>query len=137
MLGPTLTKILIILHLIRKQKELEKADRIFSEENTLKIINDCRNKEGIVKEESKERKEYSEALFDLTSLQRESNSRFGFTASTTLKIAQSLYQPISGEGYITYPRTDSRRLPDGYDEEVTKLLNSFNDSSYKSSPRIF
>ena len=112
-------------------KRVRKADRVFSEENALKIINDCRNKEGIVKEESKERKEYSEALFDLTSLQRESNSRFGFTASTTLKIAQSLYQPISGEGYITYPRTDSRRLPDGYDEEVTKLLNSFNDSSYK------
>ena len=48
-------------------KRVRKADRVFSEENALKIINDCRNKEGIVKEESKERKEYSEALFDLTS----------------------------------------------------------------------
>ena len=50
----------------------------------------------------------------------------------TLKIAQSLYQPLSGEGYITYPRTDSRRLPDDYIQEIGKLLNNLGETKYKN-----
>ena len=83
-----------------------------------------------INEEKKERKEYSEALFDLTSLQREANSRFGFRAQQTLQITQGLYQPRSGEGYITYPRTDSRRLPDDYPSQVIETLGKFKNSKY-------
>ena len=116
--------------LSNEEKRTRKQDRIFNKNEADVILNHCQGKNAIVKDSSKVRKEYSDPLFDLTTLQRESNSRFGFTASTTLKIAQSLYQPISGEGFITYPRTDSRRLPDNYDVEVNKLLNSINDMRY-------
>ena len=50
-------------------------------------------------------------LFDLTSLQREANGRFGFSAKTTLSIAQALYEKHK---VLTYPRTDSRALPEDY-----------------------
>ncbi len=50
-------------------------------------------------------------LYDLTSLQREANWRFGFSARTTLSIAQALYEKHK---VLTYPRTDSRALPEDY-----------------------
>jgi DNA topoisomerase-3 len=50
-------------------------------------------------------------LFDLTSLQREANGRFGVSAKTTLALAQSLYERHKA---LTYPRTDSRHLPEDY-----------------------
>ena len=50
-------------------------------------------------------------LFDLTSLQREANGRFGFSAKTTLALAQSLYERHKA---LTYPRTDARHLPEDY-----------------------
>ena len=50
-------------------------------------------------------------LFDLTSLQREANGKFGFSAKTTLALAQSLYERHKA---LTYPRTDSRALPEDY-----------------------
>src|SRR6266550_667216 len=65
-------------------------------------------KDGVV--ESVERKEQSERaplLYDLTSLQRDANGRFGFSAQRTLRAAQSLYE---GKKAITYPRTSSRYL---------------------------
>jgi DNA topoisomerase-3 len=66
------------------------------------------NKDGVV--ESVERKEQSERaplLYDLTSLQRDANRRFGFSARRTLQAAQSLYEDKKA---ITYPRTSSRWL---------------------------
>jgi DNA topoisomerase-3 len=50
-------------------------------------------------------------LYDLTTLQREANSRFGFSAKTTLSIAQALYEKHK---VLTYPRTDSAPLPEDY-----------------------
>ena len=115
-----------------EEKRVRKSDRIFDIDKAEKIVSSCLNKKGVISEKSKENRQYSPALFDLTSLQREANSRFGFTASNTLKIAQSLYQPLSGEGYITYPRTDSRRLPDDYIQEIGKLLNNLGETKYKN-----
>jgi DNA topoisomerase III len=72
------------------------------------IVAKVTGKEGIV--ESVERKEQSERaplLYDLTSLQRDANRRFGFSARRTLQAAQSLYE---GKKAITYPRTNSRFL---------------------------
>jgi DNA topoisomerase III len=73
-----------------------------------RIVATVTGKEGIV--ESVERKEQSERaplLYDLTSLQRDANRRFGFSARRTLQAAQSLYE---GKKAITYPRTSSRYL---------------------------
>jgi DNA topoisomerase-3 len=53
----------------------------------------------------------SPGLFDLTTLQREANARFGFSAKTTLSLAQALYEKHK---VLTYPRTDSRCLPEDY-----------------------
>jgi DNA topoisomerase-3 len=72
------------------------------------IVEKVRGKDGVV--ESVERKEQSERaplLYDLTSLQRDANRRFGFSARRTLQAAQSLYE---GKKAITYPRTSSRFL---------------------------
>ena len=113
-----------------EDKRIKKSDRIFDLEIAKSIVSLCKNKRGNITENKKERKEYSEALFDLTSLQREANSRFGFRAQQTLQITQGLYQPRSGEGYITYPRTDSRRLPDDYPHQVLEILNKFKASKY-------
>src|SRR5215475_5625880 len=74
---------------------------------------------GIVTEESKPTTQLSPLLYDLTSLQREANSRFGFSASNTLKIAQALYERHK---VLTYPRTDSRALPEDYEGTVKKTL---------------
>ena len=115
-----------------EEKRVRKNDRIFDPEVVNLIISSCKNQESEIIEEKKEKKEYSEALFDLTSLQREANSRFGFRAQQTLQITQGLYQPRSGEGYITYPRTDSRRLPDDYPEQVIQTLNNFKDGKYST-----
>ena len=113
-----------------EEKRTKKNDRIFNIDKAEEVISLCKDQFGEISETSKERKEYSSALYDLTTLQREANSRFGFTANSTLKIAQSLYQPISGEGYITYPRTDSRRLPSDHVEEVRTLLNVFQETKH-------
>src|SRR5213080_2285603 len=72
------------------------------------IVAKVSGKDGTV--ESVERKEQSERaplLYDLTSLQRDANRRFGFSARRTLQAAQSLYE---GKKAITYPRTSSRYL---------------------------
>jgi DNA topoisomerase III len=72
------------------------------------IVAKVKGKDGTV--ESVERKEQSERaplLYDLTSLQRDANRRFGFSARRTLQAAQSLYE---GKKAITYPRTSSRFL---------------------------
>ncbi len=70
-----------------------------------------RGQRATVTEESKPTTQASPLLFDLTSLQREANGRFGFSAKTTLSIAQSLYERHKA---LTYPRTDSRSLPEDY-----------------------
>ncbi len=58
-------------------------------------------------------------LFDLTSLQRDANRRFGFSAKNTLGIAQALYEKHK---VLTYPRTDSRHLPEDYLANVRGVM---------------
>jgi len=60
-------------------------------------------------------------LFDLTSLQRTANRRYGLSASRTLEAAQALYERHK---ILTYPRTDSRHLPDDLAGELPKLFSS-------------
>jgi len=89
----------------------QRADRIWNERDALAIAQAARGKPASVTEESKPTTQASPQLFDLTSLQREANSRFGFSAKTTLALAQSLYERHKA---LTYPRTDSRALPEDY-----------------------
>ena len=71
----------------------------------------CEGKPGIATEEAKPTTQISPLLFDLTSLQREANGRFGFSARATLSLAQALYEKHK---VLTYPRTDARALPEDY-----------------------
>jgi len=88
-----------------------RADRVWSAAQAQAIADAVRGKSATVTEESKPITQASPLLFDLTSLQREANGKFGFSAKTTLSIAQSLYERHKA---LTYPRTDSRALPEDY-----------------------
>ncbi len=89
----------------------KRADRIWVQPDANAIADAVRGKTGTVTEESKPSSQSSPLLYDLTSLQREANSRFGFSAKTTLSLAQALYEKHK---VLTYPRTDSRALPEDY-----------------------
>lgn len=88
-----------------------KADRLWILRDAEAIADAVRGQTATVTEESKPTTQASPMLFDLTSLQREANGRFGFSAKATLSIAQSLYERHKA---LTYPRTDSRALPEDY-----------------------
>ena len=89
----------------------KKADRLWSFAQAEAIAIAVRHKAATVTEDSKPTTQASPLLFDLTSLQREANGKFGFSAKTTLSLAQSLYEKHKA---LTYPRTDSRYLPEDY-----------------------
>ena len=89
----------------------KKADRLWSFADAEAIAIAVRHKAATVTEDSKPTTQASPLLFDLTSLQREANGKFGFSAKTTLSLAQSLYEKHKA---LTYPRTDSRHLPEDY-----------------------
>ena len=79
-----------------------------AEDLAAEIVEACRDKQGeITKLETKEERERSQLLYDLTSLQRHANTLYGFSARRTLAAAQKLYEQHKA---ITYPRTNSRWL---------------------------
>ncbi len=88
----------------------------------------CQGRRGAVEEESKPATQLSPLLYDLTSLQRDANGRFGFSARTTLSLAQALYEKHKA---LTYPRTDSRALPEDYPDTVKATLKSLGEARYQ------
>jgi len=100
--------------------------RLWSEAEAKSIVAACRDKPGTVTEESKPSTQQSPALFDLTTLQREATSRFGFSAKNTLGLAQALYEKHK---VLTYPRTDARALPEDYLDTVKQTMDMLADSS--------
>ena len=106
----------------------KKADRVWSQAEAQVIADAVRGQQATVTEESKPTSQASPALFDLTSLQREANGKFGFSAKTTLSIAQSLYERHKA---LTYPRTDSRNLPEDYVAVVKDTMGMLADSGMK------
>ena len=88
-----------------------RADRVWDKSAAEAIAKAVLGQPGKVTEESKPSTSASPLLYDLTSLQREANGRFGFSAKTTLSLAQALYEKHK---VLTYPRTDSRALPEDY-----------------------
>lgn len=104
-----------------------KPERFWTRDRAEELRTKCLGKPGIVSEESKPSTQLSPLLYDLTSLQREANSRFGFSASNTLKLAQTLYERHK---VLTYPRTDSRALPEDYLGSVRNTLTMLGGTSY-------
>ncbi|MBQ0929218.1 DNA topoisomerase III [Ideonella alba] len=131
-----------------------RQDRLWTLAEAQAIVADVTGQSGTVTEESKPSSQSSPLLYDLTTLQREANSRFGFSAKTTLSIAQALYEKHK---VLTYPRTDSRALPEDYlgvvkqtfemlaDEELPGPLRSLsqharkglNEGYVKPTKRVF
>ena len=104
----------------KEDDEHARADRLWEEKRAEAIRAATLGKPGIVSEETKPENRLSPLLFDLTSLQREANARFGFSAKTTLSLAQALYEKHKA---LTYPRTDSRCLPEDYLPTVKETLS--------------
>jgi len=99
-----------------------KDDRIFDEGRASQIIAELQGQTGTARETRKASRETAPPLFDLTSLQREGNRRFGWSARRTLNAAQRLYE---GHKLLTYPRTSSRALPEDYRQHVDEILRTF------------
>ncbi|HEX3890621.1 MAG TPA: DNA topoisomerase, partial [Verrucomicrobiae bacterium] len=109
--------------------EHRQAIRIWNKEIADAIKVKCLGKPGIVTEESKPTTSMSPQLYDLTTLQREANGRFGFSAKNTLGLAQALYEKHK---VLTYPRTDSRALPEDYLETVKTTLGMLAETNYRT-----
>jgi DNA topoisomerase-3 len=105
-----------------------RADRIWNERDANAVADAVLGKTGTVTEEAKPSNSTCPGLYDLTTLQREANSRFGYSAKTTLSIAQALYEKHK---VLTYPRTDSRHLPEDY---LATVKNTFEMISNEDLP---
>ena len=112
----------------KEKKDSEhKAERLWDQKKAETIRVKCQDKAGIVTEESKPATEVCPLLYDLTSLQRDANGRFGFSAKSTLGLAQALYEKHKA---LTYPRTDARALPEDYIDTVKDALSSLESTRY-------
>ena len=112
----------------KKQDDGEKkAERLWEAARAEAIRAACEGKPGTVTEETKPSTQMSPLLFDHTSLQREANGRFGFSAKNTLGLAQALYEKHK---VLTYPRTDARALPEDYVPTVKKTLEMLKEGAY-------
>jgi len=126
----------------KNSDEDARAERIWERARADEIKDRCLGKIGIATEDRKPTTQAPPLLYDLTSLQREANGR-GFSAKRTLQIAQQLYERFK---VITYPRTDSRYLPEDYLATVRSTLGKIENQHarkvlqnnwIKPSKRIF
>ena len=106
--------------------EHARAERIWTQSAADAVAAACEGRPGGVSEESKPTTQSAPLLFDLTSLQREVNGRFGLSAKNALAVAQSLYERHK---VLTYPRTDSRALPEDYIPTVKKTMEMLKESN--------
>lgn len=104
-----------------ESKPLSKAERIWDQATAEAIKARCEGKTGVVSEEKKAQTQIAPQLYDLTTLQREAP----FSAKGTLQIAQALYEKHK---VITYPRTDSRYLPEDYTGHVRETMRDIANS---------
>lgn len=100
-----------------------RAERIWDKTQADAICNRCVGKTGTVTEEKKPTRQIAPQLYDLTTLQREAP----FTAKNTLSLAQTLYERHK---MLTYPRTDSRYLPEDYIAKVVETTRALADSEH-------
>ena len=102
--------------------EHDRIDRLWEKTAAEAVFQACQgHPPAAVREEKKGATQIAPRLYDLTTLQREANNRFGLPARRTLQIAQALYERHK---MITYPRTDSRALPEDYMPTVRQTLEA-------------
>jgi DNA topoisomerase-3 len=102
--------------------EHDRIDRIWEKALAEAVLAACQGEPpATVTEEKKASTQAAPRLYDLTTLQREANNRYGLPARRTLQIAQALYERHK---MITYPRTDSRALPEDYIPTCRDTLNN-------------
>ena len=109
----------------KSEDEHAKAERLWDVTHAEALRKKCLGKHGDVTEEATPKTEACPLLYDLTSLQRDANGRFGFSARNTLALAQALYERHK---VLTYPRTDSRYLPEDMVGAVKDTLRALTDS---------
>jgi DNA topoisomerase-3 len=106
-----------------KEQPHGRAERLWNQASAERIRERCTGKTGTVTEETKPTKQIAPQLYDLTTLQREAP----FTAKNTLGLAQALYERHK---MLTYPRTDSRYLPEDYVGKVYETLRDLASSGH-------
>ena len=106
------------------------SSSVMDKEKREKAYEAVKGQTGLITEVvTKQKKSYSDALYDLTELQRDANVRFGLSAKQTLNIMQSLYEHHK---VLTYPRTDSRYLTDDIVETIPERLQAISVGPYKT-----
>jgi len=116
----------------KEADETRRPERIWTAEQANAIHDKVLGKTGTITEEKKPTTQAPPLLYDLTSLQREANARFSFSARRTLQIAQQLYERYK---VITYPRTDSRYLPEDYLGTANNILGRLTDPTLAPAAR--
>ncbi|QQY10430.1 MAG: DNA topoisomerase III [Candidatus Xiphinematobacter sp.] len=101
-----------------------RAERLWEKEKAEAVQARCQGGQGIAVEEKKVSSQSAPLLYDLTSLQKEANIRYSLSARRTLQIVQALYEHHKA---LTYPRTDSRYLPEDYLPAVRSVLGSIEE----------
>jgi DNA topoisomerase-3 len=121
----------------RKKTDADEEGRddwILEEKQAKEILERIQNQTGTAKEKRKPSREKAPAPFDLTTLQREAHRRFGYSARRTLDSAQRLYERYK---LITYPRTDSRCLPNDYEPKAGETISLLADTpDYAEAAKI-
>ena len=105
-------------------------ERLWNAETAAAIAARCQGQPARVKEQRKPVSMPAPLLFDLTSLQKEASNRFGFSASRTLQIAQECYEKHK---VLTYPRTDSKYLPNDYLRTVRNTVAAIGENMQEFS----
>jgi len=110
----------------RNGDEHDRIDRIWDQAVAEAVVAACQGQPlAGVSEEKKASSQIAPRLYDLTTLQREANGRYGFSAKRTLQIAQTLYERHK---MLTYPRTDARALPEDYLPVARQTLSNLGGS---------
>lgn len=110
----------------KDEDENRRAERIWDAEKAEAIRAKCEGRPGTIEEEKKPSTQAPPLLYDLTTLQREANQRYSMPARMTLQIAQALYEKHK---VLTYPRTDSRYLPEDHVDTAKNVMGSFADAT--------
>jgi DNA topoisomerase-3 len=112
----------------------DRIDRIWEKALAESVVAVCQGRPPArVVDEKKASSQASPRLYDLTTLQREANNRYGLPARRTLQIAQALYERHK---MITYPRTDSRALPEDYIPTVRETMNNLAGDLGKHAAKV-
>lgn len=120
----------------KKLHDEDRSDRFWEQNEAgqlLQSLQTLKNSDWQVQDTTKISKQSAPRLFDLTSLQRECNQRFGYSAKFTLDIAQALYEKHK---VLTYPRTDSKALPEDYAPTCISILKQLGETYQSFAKKI-